>query len=102
MVCHCELPADGGPACGPDCLNRVLNMECVPVSFSSEGTTHTSMQEMLLAMLCLHDRSDIALTCHMLSLMEHSLQGAAGLSLQNDASCMLGYRARHCIQCDDC
>ena len=32
MVCHCELPPDGGPACGPDCLNRVLNMECVPVS----------------------------------------------------------------------
>ncbi|CAK0751346.1 hypothetical protein CVIRNUC_002061 [Coccomyxa viridis] len=30
MVCHCELPPDGGPACGPDCLNRVLNMECVP------------------------------------------------------------------------
>ncbi len=35
MVCHCELTADGGPACGPDCLNRVLNMECVPVSFNS-------------------------------------------------------------------
>ena len=34
MVCHCELPRDGGPACGPDCLNRVLNMECVPVSLS--------------------------------------------------------------------
>lgn len=34
MVCHCEPPPDGGPACGPDCLNRVLNMECVPVSLS--------------------------------------------------------------------
>lgn len=32
MLCHCKLLPDGGPGCGPDCLNRVLNMECVPVS----------------------------------------------------------------------
>ncbi|CAL8462433.1 g1966 [Coccomyxa elongata] len=25
-----RLPNDGGPGCGPDCLNRMLNMECVP------------------------------------------------------------------------
>lgn len=31
MLCHCKLPYEGGPGCGPDCLNRVLNMECVPV-----------------------------------------------------------------------
>ena len=42
MVCHCDLPPDGGPACGPDCLNRVLNMECVPVSFSWELYTSAS------------------------------------------------------------
>ncbi len=32
MLCHCRLPSDGGPGCGSDCLNRMLNMECVPVS----------------------------------------------------------------------
>ena len=35
MLCHCRIPSDGGPGCGPDCLNRMLNMECVPVSDSS-------------------------------------------------------------------
>ena len=73
MVCHCELPADGGPACGPDCLNRVLNMECVPVSFSSRGIDHTSMLQTLLAVLCLHDRFDTLLTCRVFPLIQHSL-----------------------------
>jgi hypothetical protein len=32
MLCHCKLPSNGGPACGTECINRVLNMECVAVS----------------------------------------------------------------------
>ena len=32
MLCQCKPPQDGGAGCGPDCLNRLLNMECVPVS----------------------------------------------------------------------
>ncbi|XP_020573739.1 uncharacterized protein LOC110020099 isoform X2 [Phalaenopsis equestris] len=29
MVCHCKLPRDGGLGCGEECLNRMLNIECV-------------------------------------------------------------------------
>lgn len=29
MVCHCKRPSDGSFGCGDDCLNRVLNIECV-------------------------------------------------------------------------
>jgi AWS domain len=32
MICQCRRPTDGGVGCGPDCLNRLLNIECVPVS----------------------------------------------------------------------
>jgi len=28
MVCQCRPPRDGGPGCGEDCLNRMLNQEC--------------------------------------------------------------------------
>lgn len=34
MICQCRRPTDGGAGCGPDCLNRLLNIECVPVSTS--------------------------------------------------------------------
>jgi len=34
MICQCRRPTDGGVGCGPDCLNRLLNIECVPVSIS--------------------------------------------------------------------
>ncbi|KAL9245134.1 hypothetical protein vseg_018819 [Gypsophila vaccaria] len=29
MVCHCKPPADGTLGCGSQCLNRMLNIECV-------------------------------------------------------------------------
>ncbi|KAK9748897.1 hypothetical protein RND81_02G088800 [Saponaria officinalis] len=29
MVCHCKPPADGTLGCGGQCLNRMLNIECV-------------------------------------------------------------------------
>lgn len=29
MVCHCKPPVDGGLGCGDECLNRMLNIECV-------------------------------------------------------------------------
>ncbi|RXH92141.1 hypothetical protein DVH24_021164 [Malus domestica] len=29
MVCHCKPPSDGQLGCGDDCLNRMLNIECV-------------------------------------------------------------------------
>ncbi|KAI8607815.1 hypothetical protein BC830DRAFT_71739 [Chytriomyces sp. MP71] len=29
-VCFCVVPADGGPACGADCLNRLMQFECTP------------------------------------------------------------------------
>lgn len=32
MICECRRPTDGSPGCGPDCLNRILNIECVAVS----------------------------------------------------------------------
>jgi len=35
MICHCRPTFAGGVGCGPDCLNRVLNMECVPVRLRS-------------------------------------------------------------------
>lgn len=31
MICQCRFPTDGAPACGEHCLNRLLNIECVPV-----------------------------------------------------------------------
>ncbi|MEW5296794.1 MAG: hypothetical protein WDW36_000048 [Sanguina aurantia] len=30
MICHCKPTWRGGDGCGPDCLNRVLCIECVP------------------------------------------------------------------------
>ncbi|CAI8598342.1 unnamed protein product [Vicia faba] len=30
MVCHCKPPPEGKLGCGDECLNRVLNIECVP------------------------------------------------------------------------
>lgn len=32
MICHCKPTWRGGDGCGPDCLNRVLCIECVLVS----------------------------------------------------------------------
>ncbi|GMY06658.1 histone-lysine N-methyltransferase ASHH2 isoform X3, partial [Fagus crenata] len=29
MVCHCESPSKGRLGCGDECLNRILNIECV-------------------------------------------------------------------------
>lgn len=29
MVCHCKPPSDGQLGCGDDCLNRMLNIECI-------------------------------------------------------------------------
>nr|DAD39798.1 TPA_asm: hypothetical protein HUJ06_014121 [Nelumbo nucifera] len=29
MVCHCKPPPDGNLGCGDECLNRMLNIECV-------------------------------------------------------------------------
>ncbi|CAM8877632.1 unnamed protein product [Rhodiola kirilowii] len=29
MVCNCKPPRDGGLGCGEECLNRMLNIECV-------------------------------------------------------------------------
>ncbi|XWS15178.1 hypothetical protein CRYUN_Cryun35bG0072000 [Craigia yunnanensis] len=29
MVCHCKQPPDGKLGCGDECLNRMLNIECV-------------------------------------------------------------------------
>ncbi|KAI0528550.1 hypothetical protein KFK09_001092 [Dendrobium nobile] len=29
MVCHCKPPPDGSLGCGEECLNRILNIECV-------------------------------------------------------------------------
>ncbi|KAG6388642.1 hypothetical protein SASPL_150074 [Salvia splendens] len=29
MVCHCKTPSDGRMGCGAECLNRMLNIECV-------------------------------------------------------------------------
>ncbi|KAJ4843956.1 hypothetical protein Tsubulata_021347 [Turnera subulata] len=29
MVCHCKPPVEGGLGCGDECLNRMLNIECV-------------------------------------------------------------------------
>lgn len=29
MVCHCKPPSEGRMGCGPKCLNRMLNIECV-------------------------------------------------------------------------
>ena len=31
MICNCPTPRPGHLGCGPNCLNRLLNLECVPV-----------------------------------------------------------------------
>ncbi|CAH9101764.1 unnamed protein product [Cuscuta europaea] len=35
MICHCKPPSDGRIGCGNGCLNRMLNIECVPGSCPS-------------------------------------------------------------------
>ena len=43
MICQCRMRTYGGKGCGPDCLNRLLNIECVPVRavhWPSRGTAH--------------------------------------------------------------
>jgi hypothetical protein len=37
MVCHCPPPWRGGDGCGPNCINRMLCIECTEV-----GCAHTS------------------------------------------------------------
>lgn len=32
MVCHCPPPWRGGDGCGPNCINRMLCIECTEVS----------------------------------------------------------------------
>ena len=32
MICQCKPVWRGGDGCGPDCINRLLCIECVPVS----------------------------------------------------------------------
>ena len=32
MICQCKPTWRGGDGCGPDCINRLLCIECVPVS----------------------------------------------------------------------
>ena len=32
MICTCARPGPGQLGCGHKCLNRLLNLECVPVS----------------------------------------------------------------------
>lgn len=32
MICQCRPVWRGGDGCGPDCINRLLCIECVPVS----------------------------------------------------------------------
>jgi histone-lysine N-methyltransferase SETD2 len=36
MVCHCPPPWRGGDGCGPNCLNRMLCIECTEVSAAAE------------------------------------------------------------------
>ena len=36
MICHCKPVWRGGDGCGPDCINRVLCIECVPVGASMQ------------------------------------------------------------------
>jgi len=31
MVCHCPPPWRGGDGCGPNCINRMLCIECTEV-----------------------------------------------------------------------
>ena len=31
MICQCKPVWRGGDGCGPDCINRMLAIECVPV-----------------------------------------------------------------------
>lgn len=37
MICHCKPTWRGGDGCGPDCINRMLCIECVPVSLCQRG-----------------------------------------------------------------
>jgi histone-lysine N-methyltransferase SETD2 len=37
MVCHCPPPWRGGDGCGPNCINRMLCIECTEVSCLFSG-----------------------------------------------------------------
>lgn len=57
MVCHCKPPSNGKLGCGDECLNRMLNIECVQgtcpcgdlcsnqqvLYFAKEGTVHLAI-----------------------------------------------------------
>jgi len=47
MICHCRPTFAGGVGCGPDCLNRVLNMECVPVRLRSVARARSAFAHAL-------------------------------------------------------
>ena len=46
MVCQCKPPLDGSPGCGDNCLNRMLNQECNPVSIKPG---HNAMRQTVQA-----------------------------------------------------
>lgn len=43
MICQCRMRTYGGKGCGPDCLNRLLNIECVPGYCPSCDECHNQM-----------------------------------------------------------
>ncbi|GIL91288.1 hypothetical protein Vretimale_10000 [Volvox reticuliferus] len=43
MICHCKPTWRGGDGCGPDCINRMLCIECVPGFCPSEDKCTNQM-----------------------------------------------------------
>ncbi|KXZ54200.1 hypothetical protein GPECTOR_5g294 [Gonium pectorale] len=43
MICHCKPVYRGGDGCGPDCINRMLCIECVPGFCPSEDKCTNQM-----------------------------------------------------------
>jgi hypothetical protein len=38
MVCHCPPPWRGGDGCGPNCINRMLCIECTEVRVAAASS----------------------------------------------------------------
>lgn len=47
MICQCREPTYGGEGCGANCLNQLLNIECVPVrqAYALPAPCHNTLSD---------------------------------------------------------
>ena len=70
MICNCHKPRPGQLGCGPNCLNRLLNLECVPV------------RRLRLDLLCFCGRSAVSVPACSPTILDMTLSATGVLPMR--------------------